>query len=249
LSTTTKSIRIGTRFCGPPVSGNGGFCCGVVANALLDLAGTSQPAEVTLHAPPPLDADLGLSTDDEGVQLNHGNDRIASARLRPLVLETPAAPSVQEAMDATTRYAGFDKHLFPRCFVCGPDRPAGDGLRIFAGPLANRALVAAPWTPGPEFAGEAGLSAPEFLWAALDCPGYFGLLQPRLIALLGRMHGEILRRPVSGERCVVAGWKIGQEGRKHHAGTALYGARGDLIARASAIWIELDRSRFSAVQA
>ena len=37
------------RFCGPPNSGNGGYVCGLLANAL------GEPAQVTLHAPPPLD--------------------------------------------------------------------------------------------------------------------------------------------------------------------------------------------------
>lgn len=202
---------------------------------------------MTLHTPPPLDTALALDTAGASAQLRQGESKIATARQLPLILETPAAPDLAAATDAASRYVGFEKHIFPRCFVCGPDREEGDGLRIFAGPLRDQPIAAAPWTPVGDFADSHGQIRPEFVWAALDCPGYFGLLQPGLVTLLGRMHGEIHRLPENGETCVVAGWRIGQDGRKHFAGTALYGANGDVLARASAIWIELDRSRFSAL--
>jgi hypothetical protein len=41
-----------------------------------------------------------------------------------------------------------------------------------------------------------------------------------------------------GERCTVIGWSIGSNGRKHEAGTALFGADGELCGRAWAMWIE-----------
>ena len=46
-STIPTIIR--KRFCGPPNSGNGGYVCGLLANAM------AEPCQVTLHAPPPLD--------------------------------------------------------------------------------------------------------------------------------------------------------------------------------------------------
>ena len=53
---------------------------------------------------------------------------------------------------------------FPNCFVCGHAR-SEDGLHIHAGPVDGRDVHAAPWTVAPETVG------PEFVWAALDCPG------------------------------------------------------------------------------
>ena len=36
----------------------------------------------------------------------------------------------------------------------------------------------------------------------------------------------------------VIGWKIGVEGRKYQAGTAIFDEDGELCARARALWIE-----------
>ena len=56
-------------------------------------------------------------------------------------------------------------------------------------------------------------------------------------ALLGRMTPRIDQPVRAGERCVVIGWTMGQEGRKHYAGTALFDAQGRLCAYAKAVWI------------
>jgi hypothetical protein len=60
--------------------------------------------------------------------------------------------------------------VFPGCFVCGPARGPGDGLRILPGPVAGRGLWAAPWTPEETVAGASDRVRPEVVWAALDCP-------------------------------------------------------------------------------
>jgi len=36
----------------------------------------------------------------------------------------------------------------------------------------------------------------------------------------------------------VIGWSLGDEGRKHYAGTALFGERSDVLGVARALWIE-----------
>ncbi len=83
---------------------------------------------------------------------------------------------------------------------------------------------------------------PEFLWAALDCPGVFapGVIQrtDRLL-LLGRLAGRVDAVPAPGEPCVVIGWKIATDGRKTHVGTALFSNTGALYAKARATWVEL----------
>jgi hypothetical protein len=55
--------------------------------------------------------------------------------------------------------------------------------------------------------------------------------------VLGRMAARIERLPEEGEHCVVVGWPLGEEGRKLFAGTALYGAGGDVLAVARQVWI------------
>src|SRR3982075_2267589 len=99
------------------------------------------------------------------------------------------------------------EHLPPTCFVCGPARAQGDGLRIFAGPLVRQsrnasAVFAATWTPDPTLAAEDGFVAPEFLWSALDCPTGYASSQDRESGsfdrtpiLLGRVWGRRETRP------------------------------------------------------
>ena len=148
---------------------------------------------------------------------------------RPLELELPAPPSWAEAEAASARYPGFDEHAFPRCFVCGPEREPGDGLRVFAGPLGD-GRFAATWIPSEV--------SPSLVWAALDCPGAIAVGFPdRGETLLGRFAVEVDELPEPGERCVVLAWPLGEEGRKLYAGTALYGEDGRPLARARATWI------------
>jgi hypothetical protein len=230
---THGAIRIDPRFRGPPDSGNGGYVCGLVA------AAAGVPVAVRLKRPPPLDASLEFSGSDGVLRLMHGVDVIAEARPDPVALDVPAPPDHAEAISASLGYAGFAEHAFPGCFVCGPRRLAGDGLRIFAGPLVDRPMVAAPWVPDGTLADDHGFVRPEFLWAALDCPGYFATPIVGRLALLGDLAARIERPVRAGEPCVILGWERHSEGRKHFVGTALFGPDGGIVARASATWIEL----------
>jgi hypothetical protein len=84
---------------------------------------------------------------------------------------------------------------------------------------------------------------PEFLWAVLDCPGLFGAvgeggLRPAVLGqLTARIDGQI--RP--GSRCIVIAWRVGTDGRKLYAGTALFADTGECHGTAQATWIELKR--------
>ena len=66
------TVRIERRFRGPPTTGNGGYVAGLVAAAL---GGTD--CTVTLKAPPPLDRDLVLTTDDAIGQLDRGRSPLS----------------------------------------------------------------------------------------------------------------------------------------------------------------------------
>ncbi len=230
------TLRIDPRFRGPPESGNGGYVCGLVAAAI------GAPVAVRLRHPPPLDVALTLAADDATGRwlLQHGEVLVAEARPHVVEIEVPAPPDHAEAIAASLRYPGFVEHPFPGCFVCGPRRLADDGLRIFAGPLDERPLVAAPWVPDGSLADEDGRLRPEFMWSALDCPGYFATSLAGRRALLGELAVRIERRVQPGEACVVIGWERRAEGRKHTVGTALFGHDGSLAARAEATWIALN---------
>ena len=231
-----STIRIERRFRGPPETSNGGYVAGLVAAAL----GGSN-CTVTLKSPPPIDEDLTLTTEDSSASLNWGDTVVVTASSEPVEIEVPPPPSLADARDAEPRFAGHSHHIFPGCFVCGPDRSAGDGMRIFPGPMHDRAhRVAATWTPDETVADHEGLVRPEFLWAALDCPGYFAAEDRAGLALLGRMSAVIHRRVYAGEPLVVTGWPIDSEGRKHRVGSALHDAQGELVAAAKATWITLN---------
>jgi hypothetical protein len=212
-------VIIPPRYNGPPDSANGGYACGLVSEAL------GGGFEVTLKRPSPLGVDLDLI----GNELRQGDVVIAEARRNLGALDAVEPVSLEDAEAASKRYAGFAHTACPTCFVCGPARD--DGLGIFAGPVEGRdGVVAAQWTPGP--------LRPEIVWAALDCPGGWAVDDfQREGVLLGRMSAGIHELPRAGEPHVVIGWRIGEEGRKRYAGSALFNAEGDLVAVARSTWI------------
>jgi hypothetical protein len=234
----TTELTIAARFRGPPASGNGGYVCGAFAVAV----GTEL--RVRLLAPPPLDTPLAFAPDlQAGAWRLCDGERVVATGVAVdrLELETPNAPPYVQAVWASQHYVGFRQHEFPECFVCGPHRRRGDGMRIFPG-LLDSGIVAAPWIPADDLDGGDGKVAVEFHWAALDCPGYFAAVEdrPRMM-LLGEMQAHVDRRVHVGETCMVVGWRIAAEGRKHRCGTAIYDDDGELCARALATWIEVAR--------
>lgn len=217
-------MRIPARYNGPPESANGGYACGLLAGEL------GGEAEVTLRVPPPLERELRVVRSDGRAELRDGETLVAEAERTAVSVDVPAAVSVEEAAEASTGYAGFREHAYETCFSCGPARE--DGLGIYAGPVEGReGLVAAPWTP------RAGVT-PEVVWAALDCPGGWAVDDfQREGVLLGRMAARIDRLPEPGRPHVVLGWRVGEEGRKRYAGSALLTAAGEVLARARSTWI------------
>ena len=219
-----EEIVVDRRFRGPLTSGNGGYVSGRVA-AFVD-----GPAEVTLRLPPPLDTPLRVERVDGGVRVLDGDTLVAEARPAEVDADPPAPPTWDEAVAARERHVRFGSAAFAECYVCGI-RDEGDGLGIHVGAVAGREpLHAAPWEVGEE--------GDEIVWAAIDCPGAYAVgAQGRGEVVLGRMAAEVLRVPRRGERCVAVAWPLGEDGRKLYAGTALYTADGELLARARQTWI------------
>ena len=106
-----ETIRIDSRFHGPPRSGNGGYSCGLVAKHM------PGPAAVRLRIPPPLETDMELRSEGDGLALYHGSERVASARLA--------------TVDATVR---FMRRLPISTFApaCRPEAPRTDSGRIMS---------------------------------------------------------------------------------------------------------------------
>jgi hypothetical protein len=235
----SEQITINRRFHGPPNSGHGGYVCGIVA----DLIGPC--AEVTLRSPPPLDLPLSVERMESGeIRLLDDKVTIAEGRKAELLIDIPDPPTFEESTSAAKAYPGFETHPFPSCFGCGHERKEGDGLRIFSGPVKGNEVMAAPWLPDASLVGETGRVRTEFLWAALDCPAGWAVvnLQKELYPdtpyiLLGRFVAEIREGLEPGQNCVTIGWPIGNDGRKLFSGSAIFSESGDLFAAGKATWI------------
>lgn len=239
-------VFIDSRFHGPPHSANGGYMCGLVA-ALVD-----EPVTVSLRVPPPLEHTMSARIDDGRVSVFDGETLVAEASpADPVDVGVPAVVGLEQARVASERYVGFDEHPFPTCWTCGPERPAGDGLRIFTGavdgPGAATDLVAAVWTPDADVDAGDGTVLEPHVWAALDCPSYFGAVRDQP-ALLARLTAD-LRGPVHvGEPYVVLGWTADPaDGRKRHGGSAVLDADGHVVAVARSMWVTLSAEALAAL--
>jgi hypothetical protein len=238
----TETLTIEPRFNGPPDSGNGGYSCGRLARYIDGAA-----AEVSLRLPPPIGRALQVERGDDGeARLLDGDALVAEARPTEVSADAPSPVDTAEAACAVedSPFLDASMHPFPTCFVCGPERTPGDGLRIFAGPVSQRDVFAAPWTPDPDLAGGDGVLPPELVWAALDCPTSVpvandpgaGEFRPIVLA---RLAVRIIGPVHAGQPHTIVSWPIEIDGRKRQAGAALHDGGGNLLAVSRALWIEL----------
>ncbi len=239
------TVRIAKRFNGPAQSGNGGYVCGAIAKAI------GESVRVRLHQPPPLEEDMSVRAIKDGEwQVLRNQDIIATATLADVATAVPAAPAYIEALSASKHFPGFQQHNFPTCFVCGPQRARGDGMRIFPGLLPGANVFAAPWLPDSSLIDSSGKVHAEFIWAALDCPGYYAAVPAGRVAMLGDLAVHVDRSVHLDESCVVVGWAIKAAGRKFTVGTALFDEDSERCAVGLATWIELhpDAVKLAAAQ-
>ncbi len=231
-------LTIPGRFNGPPASGNGGYVGGLLAERLGE-----RSVEVTLRAPPRLDAPLSLLQREGGsLALVDGDTLLAEARAAEFALEVPPAPSLEyaAAAGAIGRMLAHRRTGDPyrRCFGCGIDRE--DGLLIVPSPVGEAGVVATDWSPPAALAEPDGTVGAPLAWTALDCPAGFAWthrLPEDAQMVTGRITARIDVPLRAGERYVVIGWPIAQDGRKLHAGTAIVDAEGVVRARSLQLWL------------
>ena len=150
----TDTLTIAARFNGPPGSANGGYTCGLVARRV-----DADAVEVTLRLPPPLERPLTAVHDGARVELRDGDALVAEGQPSELLLEVPEPVELREIERAeeTGLARWTDRHPFPTCVVCGPERDEGDGLRVFPVELPGRnGLYGAHWRPDAALADDDG---------------------------------------------------------------------------------------------
>lgn len=223
------TLTVHSRFRGPATSGNGGYVAGRLAAHL-----GAGPVTVTLRSPPPLDVPLEVIPDGDSMSLLHGDTLVATATAGDASLLDVVTPvSADEARAASAHYPGLSTHPFPECFVCGPQRRPGDGMRLFPGRLGD-GRTACVWDVTAETGGES-----VFVWAALDCPsGWSAPIEGRPM-VLGRLTAQVDDAPDAGESCVVMGSYLQTEGRKTWTRSTVHGQDGRVLGRAHATWIAL----------
>lgn len=229
-ASASESIILPRRFCGPPDSANGGYTAGSLARFV------GGAAEVTLRRPPPLDRELVVDRENVHVMLRDGDEVVAEAAPTTLDIAAPMPTDFDTARDASlgSPFRDVAIHPFPTCFVCGPNRAEGDGLRLFAGRVAGTDRFATPWVPAEV--------TDEIVWSALDCPScaviYLDADQPAP-HVLGRIAARIDRQPESGAQHVIMSWLLQRAGRKVESASAIYGSDLQLCAVARATWIRM----------
>lgn len=180
------------------------------------------------------------------VELRLGPDLIAAGH--PAHFEVARMPvlSYDEAVLASARTFDVPMHRLAGCFVCGPGREVGDGLRIHPGPVDPgdrewQGAVAAPWIPDANLADDSGLVRSEFVWAALDCPTAYACSGPEGLRsiLLGRQAVRVIRRPASMSRCIITARQTKVDGRKYFAEALLLDEKGQRLGECKATWIEV----------
>lgn len=213
--------------------GHGGYVAGLLTE------GYAGAAQVTLRRPTPIDTTLEVrELPGDKRALMHAETLIAEAEPAALELELPPAVSLEDARGAEAASpAHYGEHgVHPRCFGCGKLR--ADGLRVFVGPLEvqGQRIVAGSFDTTPFRASDGSLPH-AIVIAALDCPGAFAFLAEQVrVGLLGRIVFERYAPAPADEQLIVTGNRLGRDGRKLFAGTALYDPRGTLLAAAKATW-------------
>ena len=237
-SNRVDKLIIDPRYNGPNTSGNGGW----VAGSLARLLGT-QAVSVSLRAPAPLAVPMWVRRGDDGaLTLEDNGTLIAEAGLASLELDVPKAPDPDDAEAAGVRAQKVSQQggnaPYARCFGCGLAR--SDGLRIVPGPVGDDGIVATSWTPPLLPAGNGDQLSVEASWAALDCSAGFAWmpLLPAGMAIVTAQMTAVIDQPLQvGRRYTVIGWPIARDGRKLHAGTAIFDDTGKAQARSRQLWL------------
>jgi acyl-coenzyme A thioesterase PaaI-like protein len=161
---------------------------------------------------------------------------------------TPTTPPAdarqpQRHPEAPPPGAELGQH-YPGCFACGDEQPNGLHLRVFA---AQGVAVTAAFEVGTAHQGAPGLIHGGLLTLAFD--EVMGSLQwlLRIPAVTGRLETDFVKPVPVGRTVYLSARCVGVQGRKlyHRAEGRLDGPDGTLVARASALFVEVRLAHFT----
>ena len=243
---TTPSFTIDGRFCGPPRSSNGGYFCGMVAEHF------NTPVAIRLKAPPPLNAVLTLESEGDQTRITDGCRDIGVA-LPPKEMPKPSPfISLEQArcISEQGRVGSGINHPFPTCFVCGPHRERGEGMRIFTGPNSDETLYAAHWFAEAAWSGDGKTVDARYIWSAMDCPSsgpaFATISDPKSTKayVLGTLEVHIEKSVPVGQDYVITCSLDEDTGKLYKTRVSLYDGQGQHYASGRAIWVQVPRSLF-----
>jgi hypothetical protein len=214
-----------------PGYANGGVVAGTLAS-YLDVE-DDRPVEVRLRRPIPLERELTVLLDGATAALHDGSDVLATAHHGGEVAAV-RGPVAAEAARASRPVVPVGDHPAPGCFVCGPANVRG--LNLQPGAVDGTDLVATTWSPPAQLGGAGGQLPAAMVWAALDCPSWYGAARGAP-ALLGTITAHCVRPLGVDVPVVVSGWGVRRDGRKTMAGSAIHSVDGEPLALAAATWI------------
>jgi acyl-coenzyme A thioesterase PaaI-like protein len=226
-------VIVDERFHGYPGVAHGGYVAGSLAERF------DEAVEVRFLAPVPVRVELDLRPEGDALVLSDGLSEMAVARGANLDVALPPVPSIDEAASAALGYRALSPRPSPTCMTCGIDRAPGEGLLVELGPVGD--LAAGAWSAHPSFAGPDGNLHSRFVWAALDCPSYWGLRFAvgevgRLVT--ARLAASLVRPVPVGEAVIVVGWKIADRGKAFMlAGSGIFSSDGEPLAVARSTWM------------
>lgn len=226
---STSTLSIDDRFQGFPGYALGGITGGLMAQQI------GPEVEVTLHQPVRTGDELEMTTRDSAVELLFEGDSVATATSTAIDIEVPDPVPPMTAMEASDSYLGHHEHPYPSCFTCGTERSEGEGLRIFPGPVGTEDIVAGPWTPHPNQADSNGTVPLEYIWAAVDCPSIWAVMEAAPSespdhVVTGRLAVRSEEPIRETEPHVVMAWPLERQSNTWPAAAAVLGSEGKVRA-------------------
>lgn len=231
-----RTVRVHDRYRGFPGLAMGGVSGGLLARHL------GAEAEVAFRRPIPTGEPLEVATAEDAVELRLDGEVAAVATRTAVDVDFPEPVSPAAAAAATRSYRGHREHPYPECFSCGPGRDAGDGLRVFPGPVddgpgpaGEGSRVAAAWTPHPALGGADGSLPVEYVWAAVDCASIWPLVEatpadsPHHV-VSGRLAVRVDGPVRAGEPNVVEAWPLASRTERRLAAAVVRDGAGEVRA-------------------